>query len=133
MKKGFISIYVLLILLAFGLTISFIYKENETNFDSVSSLYYKKFAMYEAESALNIIMAEKKYGKDINNDEFLDKFNHKSKLEITRGNASNNIKEAEGAKVIIIRAVYEEAISKAILTYKEDVNKKPIIIYKRVY
>lgn len=133
MKKGFVSIYVLLILLAFGLTISFIYKENETNFDSVSSLYYKKFAMYEAESALNIIMAEKKCGKGINNDEFLDKFNHKSKLEITRGNASNNIKEAEGAKVIIIRAVYEEAISKAILTYKEDVNKKPIIIYKRVY
>lgn len=133
MKKGFVSIYVLLILLAFGLTISFIYKENETNFDSVSSLYYKKFAMYEAESALNIIMAEKKYGKDINNDEFLDKFNHKSKLEITRGNESNNIKEAEGAKVITIRAVYEEANSEAILTYKEDINKKPIIIYKRVY
>ena len=46
MKKAFISIYVLLILLVCGLTISFIYKENETNYDVVESMYDKKPVSY---------------------------------------------------------------------------------------
>lgn len=133
MKKAFISIYVLLILLVFGLTISFVYKENETNFSTSEALYNKKIALYEAESFLNILLGEKSLGSSINDRDLLTYFDHKSEIEIGRGNSETEINEAKDAKTITVKAKYNECVSWAVLTYKIDENNKVQIIYKRVY
>ncbi len=133
MKKAFISIYVLLILLVFGLTITFIYKENETNFDSSQALYNKKIAMYEAESFLNILVAEKNIDPSINNYDILKKFGHKSEIKINKGQSDAKNNEGKDTKVIAITAKYKGSIGQAILKYKEDENKKIQIEYKNVY
>lgn len=142
MKKAFVSIYVLLILLVFGLTVTFIYKENDTNYDISESLYNKKIALFEAESVLNMIIEEKNNGNEIQSGDILRHFNHKSEIEIFYGTADKEGKEAEGEKVIKeaeeenvinVSALYQGARSNAILNYEKDENDKIKIIYKRVY
>lgn len=133
MKKAFISIYVLLILLVFGLTITFIYKENETNFDTSQALYNKKVAMYEAESFLNILIGEDSVKLPTNDYNLLRAFDHKSEIEITRGNSEAKINEGKNVKVLSVTAKYQGTRSWAIASYKEDENKKAKILYKRVY
>lgn len=133
MKKAFISIYVLLILLVFGLTITFIYKENDTNFDTSQALYNKKIALYEAESLLNILIEEGNVKTNINDDKILKSFAHKSELEIYRGDSKIEVNKVKDAKVLSITAQYKGSISQAILTYGEDENTKAKISYKRVY
>lgn len=133
MKKAFISIYVLIILLVFGLTITFIYKENETNFDTSQALYNKKIAMYEAESFLNILVAEKNIDPSLNNYDILRKFGHQSEIEINKGESDVKNNEGKDTKVIAITAKFKGSIGQAILTYKEDQNKKIQIQYKRVF
>lgn len=133
MKKAFVSIYVLLILLVFGLTVTFIYKENDTNYDISESLYNKKIALFEAESVLNMIIEERNAGNEVSTQDILRNFNHESEIKITNGTPENAIKEAEGAKSINVRADYKGTESHAIVTYKEDKNKKNEIVYKRVY
>lgn len=133
MKKAFISIYVLLILLVFGLTITFIYKENETNFDSSQALYNKKVAMYEAESMLNILLAEKNINPSLNDNDLLRAFDHKSSFVITMGNSKAKIHKGNNVKVLSVNAGYQGTRSWAIASYKEDENKKAKILYKRVY
>ncbi|MDU7411712.1 MAG: hypothetical protein E7L04_04365 [Anaerococcus sp.] len=54
MKKGFISIYTLIIFLILSLTITFIYTQNENTNEYINDLYNKKQAQYLAESILNI-------------------------------------------------------------------------------
>lgn len=133
MKKAFVSIYVLLILLVFGLTVTFIYKENDTNYDISESLYNKKIALFEAESVLNMIIEERNAGNEVSTQDILRNFNHLSEIDISNGTPKNVVKEAEGAKSINVRADYKGTESHAILTYKEDKNKKIEIVYKRVY
>ena len=133
MKKAFISIYVLLLLLVFGLSISFIYKENDTSSDLSEGLYNKKLALYEAESFLNIVVGEKNSGSKLSNQEILATFDHVSEIEISTGDTKNNVAEAQGAKAINVRAKYKGTESHAILTYKVDENNKIKIVYKRVY
>ena len=151
MKKAFVSIYVLLILLVFGLTITFIYKENDTNYDISESLYNKKIALFEAESVLNMIIEEKNNGNEIQSGDILRNFEHKSKIEIFYGTHDKGGKEAEGEKVIKeaegekvikeaeeenvinVSALYQGARSNAILNYEKGENDKIKIIYKRVY
>lgn len=60
MKKGFISIYVLLILLILSVSIAFISDQNENNQEIKSSLLDKKQATYDAESSINIYLKEEK-------------------------------------------------------------------------
>lgn len=55
-KRGSISIYVLIILLCFGLAISFVYEQNRTTASITRMLYDKKVATYKAESLVNIIL-----------------------------------------------------------------------------
>lgn len=133
MKKAFVSIYVLLILLVFGLTVTFIYKENDTNYDISESLYNKKIALFEAESVLNMIIEEQNAGNEVSTQDILKNFDHKSKIEIFNGMPDNEVKEAEGEKIINVSALYQGARSNAILTYEKDENDKINIIYKRVY
>lgn len=133
MKKAFISIYVLLILLLFGLTITFIYKENETNFDTSQALYNKKIAMYEAESLLNILIEEGSVKTNLNDNKIIKAFKHKSDFEIYRGDSNIEVNKVKDAKVLSITAQYKGTMSQAILTYGEDENTKAKISYKRVY
>lgn len=132
MKKAFVSIYVLLILLIFGLTISFISGENETNFDSVQSLYNKRIAIYEAESFLNIFVKEKNINKSTRFEEILDNFDHKAKITIEKADDKGKIKEKD-AKLIFIKASYKNTVGNAILTYRLGDDGKISPIYKKVY
>lgn len=133
MKKAFISIYVLLILLLFGLTITFIYKENETNFDTSQALYNKKLSMYEAESLLNILIEEGSVKTNLNDNKIIKSFVHKSDFKIYRGDSKIEVNKVKDAKVLSITAQYKGTMSQAILTYGEDENTKAKISYKRVY
>lgn len=133
MKKAFISIYVLLILLVFGLTITFIYKENEMNFDTSQALYNKKLSMYEAESLLNILIEEDSVKTNLNDNKIIKAFDHKSDFEIYRGDSNIEVNKVKDAKVLSITAQYKGTMSQAILTYGEDENTKAKISYKRVY
>lgn len=59
MRKGFISIYVLLLLLILSVSIAFINDQSENNQEIKSSLLDKKQATYDAESSINIYLEEK--------------------------------------------------------------------------
>ena len=137
-KNGFISLYVLLILLVFALTITFIYKENESNFDNAESLYNKKVSMFEAESLLNMIIEENR-GVDeseIGNKYYYDlinSFGSHSKLEVSHSITKNKVEEAKDAKILNVSAEYKGTKSLATLVYEIDKNKKLVIIYKKVY
>ena len=54
MKKGFLSVLVLMSLLILSLTISFIYQQNKNTNTYTRDLYNRKKARYKAESVLNI-------------------------------------------------------------------------------
>ena len=60
MKKGFISIYVLLLLLILSVSIAFINDQSVNNQEIKSSLLDKKQATYDAESSVNIYLKEEK-------------------------------------------------------------------------
>ena len=60
MKKGFVSIYVLLLLLILSVSIAFINDQSENNQEIKSSLLDKKQATYDAESSINIYLKEEK-------------------------------------------------------------------------
>lgn len=60
MKKGFISIYVLLLLLILSVSIAFINDQSKNNHEIKSSLLDKKQATYDAESNINIYLKEEK-------------------------------------------------------------------------
>lgn len=53
MKRGFISILTLFVLLVLSLTITFVYRQNVNNNEYISDLYNKKQAQYLAESVIN--------------------------------------------------------------------------------
>lgn len=54
MKKGFLSVLVLMSLLILSLTISFVYQQNKDTSTYTRDLYNRKKARYKAESVLNI-------------------------------------------------------------------------------
>lgn len=54
MKKGFLSVLVLMSLLILSLTISFIYQQNKDTSTYTRDLFNRKKARYKAESVLNI-------------------------------------------------------------------------------
>lgn len=137
-KNGFISVYVLLILLLFALTISFIYRENESNFDNAENLYNKKVAMFEAESLLNMIIEENR-GEDEsqigskNYYDLINSFVSLSELKVSHDKANNKVTEAKDAKLLSVSASYKGTKSFATIAYRIDENKKLVIIYKKVY
>lgn len=58
MKKGFISIFTLMILLVLSITITFLFVQNQNTADYNKDLYNKKQAQYLAESVLNKYLDE---------------------------------------------------------------------------
>lgn len=60
MKKGFISIFILLVLLCLTVSIAFISRQSNNNLEINESIYDKKQAIYKAESILNIFLKANK-------------------------------------------------------------------------
>lgn len=60
MKKGFISIFVLIVLLCLTVSIAFISSQSNNNLEINESIYDKKQAIYKAESILNIFLKANK-------------------------------------------------------------------------
>lgn len=58
MKKGFISIFTLMVLLILSITITFLFVQNQNMADYNKGLYEKKQAQYLAESVLNKYLDE---------------------------------------------------------------------------
>lgn len=58
MKKGFVSILTLFVLLVLSLSITFVYRQNENTSEYISDLYNKKQAIYLAESVMNSYLVE---------------------------------------------------------------------------
>ena len=58
MKKGFVSILTLFVLLVLSLSITFVYRQNENTSEYVRDLYNKKQAIYLAESVMNSYLVE---------------------------------------------------------------------------
>ncbi len=56
MKKGFITIYVLLVLLFLSVSIAFVSRQVQSKNDLSKDLLTKKQAVYEAESRVNIFV-----------------------------------------------------------------------------
>lgn len=139
MKKGFINIYVLLILLTLGLTIGFIHRENESNYDITVDFYNKKVGLFEAESLLNIIIEESRIDDSKIKDKgeyffyIVNSLDSKSDLSVHRGDVNNKVAEAKDAKGLKVKAEYKGTISQALVVYKVDENEKIKIIYKKVY
>lgn len=57
-KRGFISVYVLLLLILIAITVSFIYKQNLNSRELEKDLYLRKKNIYETESLLNVLFYE---------------------------------------------------------------------------
>ena len=58
MKKGFISVYTLFVLLIVSLFTSFIYDQNNNNIDFNNNLLARKENLYKMESVTNIFLEE---------------------------------------------------------------------------
>lgn len=132
MKKAFISIYVLIILLISGLAISFIHKQNQANFQTSLDLYYRKQAMFEAESVLNIIIKNSD-GQTIDQVyNSIDKSEFKSNISIFQDSISDEdkVKELRSCKVLKIIAENHNSRANAILVYKINNQKQIDIVYR---
>lgn len=124
-KRGFLSIYVLIILLLLSISLSFIYEQAINNNDSNQDLYDRKKAIYELESLYSIIVDDKKtLLEDVEivnkNDDnlwhpfYFDYFDKKEEVKIQKQNE----------KEFVLRSVKNIGNSKAILEMVLDLRNK---------
>lgn len=124
-KRGFLSIYVLIILLLLSISLSFIYEQAINNNDSNKDLYDRKKAIYELESLYSIIVDDKKtLLEDVEivnkNDDnlwhpfYFDYFDKKEEVKIQKQNE----------KEFVLRSVKNIGNSKAILEMVLDLRNK---------
>lgn len=124
-KRGFLSIYVLIILLLLSISLSFIYEQAINNNDSNKNLYDRKKAIYELESLYSIIVDDKKtLLEDVEivnkNDDnlwhpfYFDYFDKKEEVKIQKQNE----------KEFVLRSVKKIGNSKAILEMVLDLRNK---------
>lgn len=124
-KRGFLSIYVLIILLLLSISLTFIYEQAINNNDSNKDLYDRKKAIYELESLYSIIVDDKKtLLEDVEivneNDDnlwhpfYFDYFDEKEEVKIQKQNK----------KEFVLRSVKKIGSSKAILEMVLDLRNK---------
>lgn len=124
-KRGFLSIYVLIILLLLSISLTFIFEQALNNNDSNKDLYNRKKAIYELESLYSIIVDDKKtLLKDVEivneNDDnlwhpfYFDYFDKKEEVKIQKQNE----------KEFVLRSVKNIGNSKAILEMVLDLRNK---------
>ncbi|OFL16561.1 hypothetical protein HMPREF2782_07060 [Anaerococcus sp. HMSC068A02] len=124
-KRGFLSIYVLIILLLLSISLTFIYEQAINNNDSNKDLYDRKKAIYELELLYSIIVDDKKtLLEDVeivneNNDNlwhpfYFYYFYEKEEVKIQKQNE----------KEFVLRSVKKIGNSKAILEMVLDLRNK---------
>lgn len=124
-KRGFLSIYVLIILLLLSISLTFIYEQAINNSDSNKDLYDRKKAIYELESLYSIIVDDKKtLLEDVEivneNDDnlwhpfYFYYFDKKEEVKIQKQNG----------KEFVLRSVKKIGNSKAILEMVLDLRNK---------
>lgn len=127
-KRGFLSIYVLIILLLLSISLTFIFEQTLNNNDSNKDLYDRKKAIYELESLYSIIVDDKKtLLEDVeivneNNDNlwhpfYFDYFDKKEEVKIQKQNE----------KEFVLRSVKNIGNSKAILEMVLDLRNKYLL------
>lgn len=88
MKRGFISVYVLIILLFISVSLAFLARQVQNNTDIKGDLYDRKQAIYDAESQVNIFYAK---NQDQIKDYILDDYKRKID-DTTRDTELSNVK-----------------------------------------
>lgn len=127
-KRGFLSIYVLIILLLLSISLTFIYEQAINNNDSNKDLYDRKKAIYELESLYSIIVDDKKtLLEDVEivnkNDDnlwhpfYFYYFDEKEEVKIQKQNK----------KEFVLRSVKKIGNSKAILEMVLDLRNKYLL------
>lgn len=124
-KRGFLSIYVLIILLLLSISLTFIFEQALNNNDSNKDLYNRKKAIYELESLYSIIVDNKKtlledVGIVNKNDDnlwhpfYFYYFDEKEEVKIQKQNK----------KEFVLRSIKRIGNSKAILEMVLDLRNK---------
>ncbi|MCW6701307.1 hypothetical protein NH288_04325 [Anaerococcus sp. NML200537] len=126
MKKAFISIYVLIILLLLSLSVSFIAGQNEVDTELSNDISDKKQSLFDAESFANVLIEELSLDKNLDPNFIKEVLYLKSDIEIYQAKEEGNLQ-------INLKAKYKNTISKAQIKYKYDENNKFILINKRIY
>ena len=126
MKKAFISIYVLIILLLLALSVSFIAGQNEVDTELSNDISDKKQSLFDAESFVNVLIEELSLDKNLDPNFIKEVLYLKSDIEIYQAKEECNLQ-------INLKAKYKNTISKAQIKYKYDENNKFILINKRIY
>lgn len=126
MKKAFISIYVLIILLLLSLSVSFIAGQNEVDTELSNDISDKKQSLFDAESFVNVLIEELSLDKNLDPNSLKGVLYLRSDIEIYQAKEECNLQ-------INLKAKYKNTISKAQIKYKYDENNKFIFINKRIY
>lgn len=126
MKKAFISIYVLIILLLLGLSVSFIAGQNQVDTELSNEISDKKQSLFDAESFANVLIEELSLDKNLDPNSIKEVLYLKSDIEINKYTEASNLQ-------INLKAKYNNTLSKALIKYKYDKNDKFILINKRIY
>ncbi|WP_296128940.1 hypothetical protein [uncultured Anaerococcus sp.] len=126
MKKAFISIYVLIILLVLALSVSFISGQNEVDTDLALDISNKKQSLFDCESFANVVIEELSLDKDTNIE------NLKASLSLESEIIINPIEDLPYQQVNI-NAKYKDTVSIALIKYDYDKNNRFILINKRIY
>lgn len=126
MKRAFVSIYVLIILLLLALSISFISGQNEVDTDLALNISNKKQSLFDCESFANVAIEELSLDKDTNIENLKSTLSLESEIIITP------IEDLPYQQVNI-NAKYKDTVSIALIKYDYDRNNKFILINKRIY
>ena len=126
MKKAFISIYVLIILLVLALSVSFISGQNEVDTDLALNISNKKQSLFDCESFANVVIEE------LSLDKYTNIENLKASLSLESEIIINPVEDLPYQQVNI-NAKYKDTVSIALIKYDYDKNNRFILINKRIY
>ncbi|MFO3667385.1 hypothetical protein [Anaerococcus kampingiae] len=126
MKKAFISIYVLIILLLLALSVSFIAGQNQVDTELSNNISDKKQSLFDAESFANVLIEELSLDKNLEPNSLKGVLYLKSDIEIYQSEDENNLQ-------FNLKSKYKNTISRALIKYKYDEKDKFILINKRIY
>lgn len=126
MKRAFISIYVLVILLVLALSVSFISGQNEVDTDLALNISNKKQSLFDCESFANVAIEELSLDKNTDLSNLKAILSLESDIEIT---PIYN----KPFQQVNINAKYKNTVSEAQIKYDYDRNNKFILINKRIY
>ena len=126
MKKAFISIYVLIILLLLALSVSFIAGQNQVDTELSNNISDKKQSLFDAESFANVLIEELSLDKNLEPNSLKGVLYLRSDIEIYQSEDENNLQ-------FNLKSKYKNTISRALIKYKYDEKDKFILINKRIY